>query len=273
MARAAFSPRKGVIPRKYRLWSTGILCLSSLIFLGVRVAVDEADIFVAIALAYAVAAYFCWRGSSLGFNLVVTLAFLALFTEGVVFFLNVSGFWDPAVSITALIVFGSLQLTLAYLGMRYYNGQVRWPALLIVVGFLFVLHSYIGNTYSCFVGAAVDISNPRVTTLSEILSGRFYSSLDKYGANGTVVRVDNLTVLQVFGAFDGDSHIVVSQGTISPFITEVLPCDQARLHSPVRGTQISITGVVYWDDAHVSEAWHGYTGWEIHPVLAWSVSQ
>jgi hypothetical protein len=35
------------------------------------------------------------------------------------------------------------------------------------------------------------------------------------------------------------------------------------------GTLIDLQGFVYWDPAHLTEAFHNYSGFELHPVTAW----
>ena len=35
------------------------------------------------------------------------------------------------------------------------------------------------------------------------------------------------------------------------------------------GTRLDVQGFVFWDPAHLGDAWHGYSGWELHPVAAW----
>lgn len=105
------------------------------------------------------------------------------------------------------------------------------------------------------------------TTLSEVLSGKFTSASDKHGTNGTLVEVSGLTVISTKVEADGDTHIVVSDGTVNPFIAEITPVEkQAGLADPEIGSVITIIGYVYWDSAHATEAWHGNTGWEIHPI-------
>ncbi len=42
--------------------------------------------------------------------------------------------------------------------------------------------------------------------------------------------------------------------------------------TPKDGATIDLQGFAYWDDAHVSDAWHDFSGWEIHPVTAWRFS-
>src|SRR5437867_2774422 len=38
------------------------------------------------------------------------------------------------------------------------------------------------------------------------------------------------------------------------------------------GVPIDVQGFVYWDPSHVAEAWHSYSGWELHPLTAWRLS-
>ena len=38
---------------------------------------------------------------------------------------------------------------------------------------------------------------------------------------------------------------------------------------PPLGTKIDVQGFVFWDPAHVNEASHSYSGWELHPLAAW----
>jgi len=38
---------------------------------------------------------------------------------------------------------------------------------------------------------------------------------------------------------------------------------------PATNTQIDIQGFVFWDDGHLGDAWHSFSGWELHPVSAW----
>jgi hypothetical protein len=35
------------------------------------------------------------------------------------------------------------------------------------------------------------------------------------------------------------------------------------------GTRLDVQGFVFWDPAHLGDWWHGYSGWELHPVAAW----
>ncbi|HEX6699158.1 MAG TPA: hypothetical protein VF101_00350 [Gaiellaceae bacterium] len=38
------------------------------------------------------------------------------------------------------------------------------------------------------------------------------------------------------------------------------------------GTRLDVQGFVFWDPAHLDDAWHGYSGWELHPVAAWRIA-
>ncbi len=109
-----------------------------------------------------------------------------------------------------------------------------------------------------------------VTVLSDIIAGRFISATDKHGAGGTLVRVSGLKVLSTKIEADGDTHVTVSDGKVRVFITEITPVEKSMgLANPVAGQVIEITGYAFYDKAHATEAWHGNTGWEIHPVVRW----
>lgn len=41
---------------------------------------------------------------------------------------------------------------------------------------------------------------------------------------------------------------------------------------PPIGATIDVQGFAYWDDAHVTEGWHSFSGWELHPFTAWRLS-
>ncbi len=41
---------------------------------------------------------------------------------------------------------------------------------------------------------------------------------------------------------------------------------------PTAGSIIDIQGFVFWDDGHVIDAWHSFSGWEVHPLSAWRPS-
>jgi hypothetical protein len=113
-----------------------------------------------------------------------------------------------------------------------------------------------------------------VTTLSEIVSGRFQSATDKHGTNGTLVRVPSLRVVSTSVEADGDTHIIVTDGTVERFVTEITSVEKAKgVAAPRPGQVIEETGYVYYDRAHATEAWHGNTGWELHPIIAWSLSK
>jgi PKD repeat protein len=38
-------------------------------------------------------------------------------------------------------------------------------------------------------------------------------------------------------------------------------------------TLIDVQGYVYWDDGHVGDAFHQFSGWELHPLTAWRLHQ
>ena len=113
---------------------------------------------------------------------------------------------------------------------------------------------------------------PIITTLTEIHSGKFTSATDKHGTGGTLVTVKNVLVLLTSPAEDGDTHVTVLflHLGVPWFTTEITPVEKAKgVKDPPILRRIDITGYVYWDPEHVTELWHSYTGWEIHPIVSW----
>jgi hypothetical protein len=51
-------------------------------------------------------------------------------------------------------------------------------------------------------------------------------------------------------------------------------CDESALASKTSSssTKLDIQGFVYWDPGHLTEGWHSFNGWEIHPVTGWRLS-
>jgi len=41
---------------------------------------------------------------------------------------------------------------------------------------------------------------------------------------------------------------------------------------PPPGTTIDVQGFVYWDPGHERQAFHNFSGWELHPLSAWRLS-
>ncbi len=106
--------------------------------------------------------------------------------------------------------------------------------------------------------------------LGDIVSGRFPSATDKHGSNGTLVRVAGLTVKETKVEADGDTHVTVTDGQVPVFVCEITPVEKAAgMADPATGSVIEVTGYVFCDKAHGTEAWHGSTCYEIHPITAW----
>jgi hypothetical protein len=259
---------RSTIPNRYRTLMVFLLSVFGIAYL-VGWVVDQTIFLPALSVVYFLVAFSCWRGSRGGFALATSFAFIGLFGVALFFVLNVLGLFNPVAVDSVLIGYSLLQLPLAFLGLRAYEGARKWPLLLVIMGCLLLSSSYIQNSTASYLAPTIDVSHPVITTLSQILNSTFRSALDKYGVNGIVVEVINVSVVEVFGALDGDWHVVVKDTNVKLFITEILPRDQARLNAPKAGARIVLIGIVYWDDDHVGEAWHGYTGWEIHPVLSW----
>jgi hypothetical protein len=43
----------------------------------------------------------------------------------------------------------------------------------------------------------------------------------------------------------------------------------APLPPPAVGQHVDVQGFVYWDTGHTHEAWHSFSGWELHALAAW----
>jgi hypothetical protein len=112
-------------------------------------------------------------------------------------------------------------------------------------------------------------NEPIKTTIQAIAASKFKSGIDKQGHGGVLVRVGNLRVLKIVPNEDGDLHVVVTDGKMPTFITEIIPRDQnAGVTRPYIGSIIEETGTAYFDvEANVPD--HEYTPWEIHPVTSW----
>lgn len=111
-----------------------------------------------------------------------------------------------------------------------------------------------------------------VTTIEDLIAGRFHTALDKEGAGGTLVTVEGLYVIDVHNESDGDWHVTVTDGKVPLFITEITPAYEAAIGRPPIGATIDETGSPYCDVAHENESWHGDTCWEIHPITSWKIS-
>jgi uncharacterized membrane protein len=46
----------------------------------------------------------------------------------------------------------------------------------------------------------------------------------------------------------------------------------APQNPPVTTQPLDIQGFVFWDDGHLNNSWHSFSGWEIHPISAWRFS-
>ncbi|MCU1468376.1 MAG: hypothetical protein JWM72_4304 [Actinomycetia bacterium] len=112
-------------------------------------------------------------------------------------------------------------------------------------------------------------NEPIRTTIQAIAASKFKSAIDKQGHGGVLVRVGNLRVLKIVPNEDGDLHVVVTDGKMPTFITEIIPRDQnAGVTRPYIGSVIEETGTAYFDvESNVPD--HEYTPWEIHPVTSW----
>jgi hypothetical protein len=42
---------------------------------------------------------------------------------------------------------------------------------------------------------------------------------------------------------------------------------------PAVGATVDLQGYVYWDPEHTDEAWHSFSGWELHPLASWRLTR
>jgi hypothetical protein len=103
------------------------------------------------------------------------------------------------------------------------------------------------------------------------------------GGTPAFVEVDDVVVTNMHGrGADGDDSVNLTQ-VDRPDITNPY---MKTLHAEIDGTwivakvappfwpdevgtRIDVQGFVFWDPAHLDDAWHQYSGWELHPVAAW----
>jgi hypothetical protein len=65
--------------------------------------------------------------------------------------------------------------------------------------------------------------------------------------------VDNAYLKRIYAEMDGvwaDAHV-------------------APLPPPAVGQHVDVQGFVFWDTGHTHEAWHSFSGWELHTLSAW----
>ncbi len=117
-------------------------------------------------------------------------------------------------------------------------------------------------------------------------------------SNGTIlptlveihgVKVGPLSNDECGTVFSGvcDVSFNICDAVLSPICSSTFPFTMDQAHAeidmywtnggiapptPTAGATIDVQGFAYWDDAHVSDAWHDFSGWEIHPVTAWRIS-
>ena len=51
-------------------------------------------------------------------------------------------------------------------------------------------------------------------------------------------------------------------------------CDDVAVNSQTTSSSVlDVQGFVYWDPDQINQQWHGFNGWEIHPVTGWRFHQ
>ncbi len=142
--------------------------------------------------------------------------------------------------------------------------------IVIVITAIAVLGSLFISAWPRTVDNRLTLS-PHLTTLEDIISGKFPTASDKQGTNGVLVEVDELKVTIVYMVSDGDWHMDVTDGKVPLFITEVTPywLNHGVTLAAI-GSVIDEIGYAYCDTQHENETSHGNTCWEIHPVIKWT---
>jgi hypothetical protein len=105
----------------------------------------------------------------------------------------------------------------------------------------------------------------------------------KVGNTPTFVEIDDVFISRAPNrSGDGDDSTNVTQANrpdiTNPYLKMLhIEIDGTWIRANVApplwptalGTRLDVQGFVFWDPAHVHDAWHGYSGWELHPVAAW----
>jgi hypothetical protein len=68
---------------------------------------------------------------------------------------------------------------------------------------------------------------------------------------------------------DGDWPVYIRAPTYDHIIAEIIPRDQMAEGQPPIGVPLVVWGITYCDVEHQYAAWHGYTCWEVHPMISW----
>jgi hypothetical protein len=102
------------------------------------------------------------------------------------------------------------------------------------------------------------------------------------GGTPTFVEVDDVVVSTTHGrGADGDDSANLTQASRPDIANPYMKTLHAEIDGtwisagvapplfPPLGTRVDVQGFVFWDPAHLDDAWHGYSGWELHPLAAW----
>ncbi|MFL5679536.1 MAG: hypothetical protein ACJ77B_02960 [Chloroflexota bacterium] len=99
--------------------------------------------------------------------------------------------------------------------------------------------------------------------------------------NGTLVELDGVeTADNSSPQGDGDVTTYLTDPTLhpqDPHLNRIhVELDGTWLSAgiafpwlPQRGTRVDVQGFLFWDPGHVADAYHDYSGWELHAVAAW----
>lgn len=155
------------------------------------------------------------------------------------------------------------------------KSKLMWVPVGLVVTVLVVIGTYATLTLRPAPspgGAGGGNSTAILTTLASIVDGNFTSATDKMGNGGSYVEVRNVTVFKVITEeADGDWHVYIRDPTYNQFISEIIPSDQSAEGQPPLDVPLMVWGITYCDVPHENDGWHGYTCWEIHPLISWAL--
>jgi hypothetical protein len=102
------------------------------------------------------------------------------------------------------------------------------------------------------------------------------------GARPTFVEIDGVQITQDFGSPpDGDRVFNVTDPSRLD-LSEPMRSIHLEIEGtwrtagvapstviPPLGSLVDVQGFLYWDSEHTNEAWHSFSGWELHPLVAW----
>ncbi len=103
---------------------------------------------------------------------------------------------------------------------------------------------------------------------------------------GGVRQCDTTHNLQTFGTPTGGCTLAVKDSCMHRIHIEIdrdwkaagqcgsgTVCDDVAMHSITsESTLLDVQGFVFWDQGHLSDDWHAFSGWELHPLTGWRLA-